>query len=161
AELEPILGAVLDATATWTPWNEARRAAARGGASAAMEGEGGGAPGDLDELLLTLIDAGLLCHDLAPPLVGRPSGAWMCARLTGTAAGESLRRACAHLGAGDLAGGREALGGLPGAQSGRADVHGVLLQGIRGPATLARAPLERAARLAPLLFRLQEALLPP
>ncbi|HVU51393.1 MAG TPA: lantibiotic dehydratase, partial [Polyangia bacterium] len=62
AELEGGLCEILDATERWTAWSAARRAA-----RAFSRGAGGG---DLDELLLLLVDEGLLHADVTPPLVG-------------------------------------------------------------------------------------------
>jgi thiopeptide-type bacteriocin biosynthesis protein len=152
ADLDEGLAAILDATARWTPWAEARRAGARG-----ADG------GDLDELLLLLVDEGLLQADVTPPLVGADAATWMRARLSRlgrTSEAATLRRAQLTLARGDLARGAAALATLPGA-SPAAGVHGVLVHRPRRAPTLARDVVERAAALAPVLFRLQEALAPP
>lgn len=96
-----------------------------------------------DEFLLLLVDDGLLVHDGAPPLVGPPPLQWMAARHP-----EWARVA-------------EALAAPTAASLGAVDepLHAVLVH--EGPVTLSRAAVERAAALAPLLFRLQEALAPP
>ncbi len=149
-DLDAWLGAILDATSDWTPWAVARRAAGRGG--------------DADEVLLALIDEGLLVTDLTPPLVGVAPPLWARARLERLgrrADARTLARATAALARGELALGATLLEGLPRAENAtRArPVHGALV--LEGRPTLARAAVERAAALAPLLFRLQEALAPP
>ena len=153
AELDARLAAILDATTRWTPWATARRAA---GASDAREA---------DELLLLLVDDGLLRTDLAPPLVGPPPARWMCARLErlGRApTARALARAAALLARGQLARGAAALDALPGAGAPRDEaVQAVLVHHPRGRPTLSSAVVARAAALAPLLFRLQDALAPP
>jgi thiopeptide-type bacteriocin biosynthesis protein len=70
--------------------------------------------------------------------------------------------ACARWADGDLAGGRASWADLPG-QDGRdgRDVQAVLIHGARRTPRLARAAVARAARLVPLLVRLQEALAAP
>jgi len=154
AELAGGLGDILDATERWTAWSAARRAA-----RAFSRGAGGG---DLDELLLLLVDEGLLQADVTPPLVGRDASTWMHRRLARLGRAElarSLEAARRALARGDLSRGAEALDSLPGAAA--AQVHGVLVHGPRRAPTLSRAAVERAAALAPLLFRLQEALAPP
>ena len=152
AALDEGLARLLDATATWAPWSRARRAVARGAPDA-----------DGDELLLLLVDEGLLQADVTPPLVGRDAGAWMRARLARLGRGDladALGGALRALARGDLERGGAALAALPGATPGAA-VHGVLVHRPRRAATLCRAVVSRAAALAPLLFRLQDALTPP
>jgi Lantibiotic dehydratase, N terminus len=177
AELDDRLRAVLDAATLWTPWPRMRAAC-------------GGDPGDADELLLVMIDQGLLQTDLLPPLSGPAAGSWMRARLEALERGDLAARldvAQRELARGDLAAGRRALDGLPGgglrvdgARLRRAEsvaggigdpprvpmsnvraVHAVLVLEPRRPPTLPRAAVARAAAIAPLLFRLQEALAPP
>jgi thiopeptide-type bacteriocin biosynthesis protein len=124
----------------------------------------------IDDWLLQLIDQGLLCHDLEPPLVGPPPLDWLHARLrllrTGAPedaawlaeieAGLSRAQdAAARL---DVAGARAALGELPGVAAG-AELHATL--GLTLAGTVARRAVERGAALAPLLFRLQEATAAP
>jgi thiopeptide-type bacteriocin biosynthesis protein len=150
AELDARLARVLGATAQFAPWPSVRRAL-------------GGDPHDADELLLLMIDRGLLHADVTPPLVGPPPVAWMRARLAALGLSDlagRLDRARGDLDAGDLDAGERALAALPGAGAARA-VHAVLA--LRPPRLpeLPRAAIERAARLAPLLLRLQEALAPP
>ena len=154
AELVEPLPAILAAAQQWTPWNDVRAAA---GAHA------GGEPDDVDELLLTLIDDGLLHSDLTPPIVGAAAGAFMRARLDALGevdAARALEHALDALAAGDLARGAAGLASLPGSGD-DAGVHAVLVHRPRRPPTLERAAVERAARLAPLLVRLQDALAPP
>jgi thiopeptide-type bacteriocin biosynthesis protein len=119
AELDERLAAILEAAGAWAPWPAVREAA--------------GGDGDADELLLLLLDDGLLQSELAPPLVGPPPA-------------DHLRQRLAALG-------REAPP-LP-------DDQATLLFDGEGRITLARAAVTRAARLVPLLVRLQEALAPP
>jgi thiopeptide-type bacteriocin biosynthesis protein len=162
AELTEPLPAILAAARSWTPWNDVRAAAAGpGGGSEAVEADDGD---DFDELLLTLLDDGLLQSDLAPPIIGPPPGEHLRARLD--ALGESdatdvLNRANQALANGRLAPGAEALTLLPGGDDDDDGVHAVLVHRPRTPPTLERAAVERAARLAPLLVRLQDALAPP
>jgi thiopeptide-type bacteriocin biosynthesis protein len=133
AEVDPPLAAVLEAAQEWTGWAAVREAAGRG-----FAGEDGAPDGDeLDDYLLLLIDQDLLHADLRPPLVGPEPLAWMRARL-GALPGDAAAEARRQLESPDTA----------------TLVHG-------GQATLARAVVERAAGLAPLLFRLQQALAPP
>ncbi|HLK90005.1 MAG TPA: thiopeptide-type bacteriocin biosynthesis protein [Polyangia bacterium] len=154
AALDARLGAVLAATGRFAPWPEVRARAAAG--------DDGADPADVDELLLALVDDGLLQTDLEPPLVGIPAADHLVRRLTAVGCAseaEAIAAACDVLARGDLAGGRAALGALPGEAS--RDVQAVLVH--RPPRTprLARAAVSRAARLVPLLCRLQQALAPP
>jgi thiopeptide-type bacteriocin biosynthesis protein len=154
ADLDQPLTAILDATIGWTPWPEV-------GAHATSDGLDGDADGG-DDLLLVLIDDGLLQTDLAPPLVGPAPGERLRDRLSAigrTDDAEALEAALAALREGDLARGRRALASLPG-QAER-DVQPVLVHRPRKTPRLERAAVERAARLVPLLVRLQEALAPP
>ncbi len=163
AEVDEVLGRIIAATTRWAPWPEVRHAA-------------GGDADDIDELLVTLIDCGLVLHDLEPPLVTASPYLHLRARLPERGAiGEVARGLdaavdlCAR---GDVVAAREALARFPGARAdGSPDLHGVLVHtGARGPAragqgargfTLDRRAVERAAAVAPLLFRLQEALAAP
>ncbi len=113
AEIDDVLGRVLDGARDWVAWPALRDAAAVD-----------------DDFVFLLVDDGLLVHDGAPPLIGPPPLEWMAAR---------------HPDWSDLA--REE------------PKHAVLVH--EGEVTLSRAAVERAAALAPLLFRLQEALAPP
>jgi lantibiotic biosynthesis protein len=152
AEVDARLGALLDATEDWTPWPTARDSAA----------SAGGEAGDLDELLLALVDDDLLTTDLAPPLVGAPPAVYLRDRLAAMGRADEARAiddACAPLAAGELSVGRAAWAALPG-RSAR-DVQAVLIHRPRKTPRLARAAVARAARLVPLLVRLQEALAPP
>jgi len=154
AELVEPLPAILAAAQQWTPWNDVRDAAGAG-----VEDESD----DADELLLTLVDDGLLHSDLSPPIVGAAAGPFMCARLDALGeadAARALERALGALAAGDLARGAAGLASLPGNDD-DAGVHAVLVHRPRQPPTLERAAVERAARLAPLIVRLQDALAPP
>ncbi len=165
ADLDDRLQAILDLTQRWAPWPEVR-ARARGDDADVGDGDGDGTDAgrdaDADELLLVLIDDGLLQTDLAPPLVGAAPGERLRDRLAAigcTDGARLLETAIAALTDGDLARGRAALAALPG-QSER-DVHAVLVHRPRKVPRLERAAVERAARLVPLLVRLQEALTPP
>jgi len=152
AELVDPLPAILAAAAQWTAWADVRVAA-----SATDE------PDDVDELLLTLVDDGLLHSDLSPPIVGAAAGAFMRARLDALGEGDAARaldQASAALAAGDIARGAAGLSALPGGDD-DAGIHAVLVHLPRRPPTLERAAVERAARLVPLLVRLQDALAPP
>jgi len=156
ADLDDGLAAILDAAAGWTTWPQAH-----GAARAAARGPDAG---DLDELLLLLVDDGVLQADVTPPLVGPDASTWMRARLRRLGA-VSLARAFGQavdaLALGELDYGAAALAALPGAAASDAGVHGVLVHRPRRPPTLERGVVERAAALAPLLFRLQEVLAPP
>jgi thiopeptide-type bacteriocin biosynthesis protein len=132
ADVDPALAAVLEAAERWAGWAEVRAAAGR----AFADEPDGPEAGDLDDYLLLLIDQGLLDFDLRPPLVGPAPLAWMRARLAAV----------------PTAAAAEASARLQPAEA--ALVH-------EGKAVLSRAVVERAAALAPLLFRLQEALAPP
>ena len=153
ADLDERLAAILDATTGWTSWARARRATRT---SDALEA---------DELLLLLVDDGLLKADVVPPLVGATATDWMRARLErlgSRALARDLTRATSLLARGELARGAAALAALPGAgdPEDRA-VQGVLIHRPRRRPTLSSAAVARAAALAPLLFRLQDALVPP
>ncbi|MES1164273.1 MAG: thiopeptide-type bacteriocin biosynthesis protein, partial [Verrucomicrobiota bacterium] len=151
AELDERLAAILEAAGTWVAWPRAREAA--------RDEDGDG----VDELLLTMVDDGLLQTELAPPLVGVPAAQYLIGRLRGLgmeAEALALDAAVRVLRDGDRAGGEAALAGLPGAGGGRA-VQATLVHRPRQPPRIPRAPVARAARLVPLLIRLQQALAPP
>jgi thiopeptide-type bacteriocin biosynthesis protein len=155
ADLDTGLAAVLDAAAGWTAWPAVRRAYRKFARTVDDL--------DLDELLLLMVDQGLLHADLTPPLIGPPPAAWMCQRLEDlprAADIATLGQALASLSKVDLPAGFESLRTLPGA-SDAAAVNGVLVHQPRRPPVLARTVVERAAALAPLLFRMQDALAPP
>ncbi len=203
ADLDARLTRILDACRDWAPWSTVREAATEEGsdeddhadADADTDADGD-ASADTDELLLLLIDDGLLHHDLMPPLVGPPAAAWMAERLATLqprpSVAQTLDEARVALDTGDLAAGRAALRALPGARrdgdgnpasedddsadgdsaetpsvdgagfrDDLPDVSATLVHQPSRPLTLDRATVARAARLAPLLFRLQEALTPP
>ena len=170
AELDARLARILDASGAWTSWR-AMRAAASGESADTTRGspDDDGDDHDTDELLLLLIDDGLLHHDLAPSLIGPPAATWMPGRLAALRPvppeAAALDQLCAALRGGDLDRARAQLHALPGggdAATGAApDVIGTLVHQPARPITLDRTVVERAARLAPLLFRLQEALTPP
>jgi lantibiotic biosynthesis protein len=137
ADLDDVLETVLEAVPT--TWAKLRRR---------LE--------DDDGLIFELIEAGLLVHDLTTPLVGPPPLRWMIERL-GKHAG--LRKIEAALSERDVTTAQALLDSLPGAAT--PELHAVLVHQPRKPPTLARETAERAAALAPILFRLQEALVPP
>jgi thiopeptide-type bacteriocin biosynthesis protein len=147
-EVDDDLASILRATVDWIAWTALRE-------RAHAEGDD-----EIDQWLLTLIDRGLVHHDLTPPLVGRSAGEWMAGRLArlpndlSCALLDPLRAA---LSAGHVAQARAALSDLPGE---RASVQAVLRHHPR-QALLSRRAVERAAELAPWLFRLQEALAGP
>ena len=150
-EADAHLVAILTATRSWTPWPTVRARA-----------ENGADEGDVDDLLLACVDDGLLQTELAPPLIGPPPALHLRDRLTAigrTEEARALEAASAPLAEGDLPRGRAAFSALPGQAS--RDVHAVLVHRPRRPPRLERAAVARAARLVPLLVRLQEALAPP
>ncbi len=160
AELVEPLPAILAAAARWVPWPEARAAART---TAAQHDDDDDGDDDADELLLTLLDDGLLQSDLAPPIIGAAPGEHLRARLDALGeqdAARALSQASAALRDGQLARGAAALASLPGGGAG-SEVHAVLVHRPRKPPTLERAAVERAARLVPLLIRLQDALAAP
>ena len=148
ADLDERLRGVLSAAAGWTPWPAVRAGAA--------DDE------DLDELLLALVDDGLLQTDLSPPLIGPAPARHLRDRLAllgRDADARLIDDAQAAFQAGDLSGGRALWESLPGRAE--RDLHAVLtLRPDRTP-RLERAAVVRAARLVPLLCRLQEAMAPP
>ncbi len=148
----PALAAVLAATKEWAPWP-----AVRGEAQAAQP-----EAGDVDELLGALVDDGLLQTDLSPPLIGPPPASYLRARLAALGQETEVRaldEAAAAFEAGDLARGRALWTALPGRVE--HDVAAVLTFRPPKMPRLERAAVARAARLVPLLCRLQEALAPP
>jgi thiopeptide-type bacteriocin biosynthesis protein len=132
AEVDGPLAAVLAAAEGWAGWAEVEVAAAAGFSSEEETPDSD----DLDDYLLVLVDQGLLEFDLRPPLIGPPPLAWMRARLArlGTPAATEAHDRLEPAGA-------------------------ALLH--QGRALLSREVVARAAALAPVLFRLQEALAPP
>jgi thiopeptide-type bacteriocin biosynthesis protein len=161
AEVDEGLGAVLEAAAAWAPWPAVR---------AALATATGAPDEELDDHLLVLVDDGLLCHDLEPPLVGPPPLAWLTARLAHLPAEtepvlasvrSGLAAAAAALAQTDVGEARARLAALPGAERAPGDVAGVLVHFPRRPLVLSSAAVGRAAELAPLLFALQEAMAAP
>jgi len=172
AELDDALERVVRTCEEWAEWPVVRAAAAAvlgGGDEDEDEQEQEQEQdSDVDEWLLTLIDDGVLVADTTPPLIGPPAEEWMAERLARLSGADDLRRGLestqAALRAGDLAAADARLARLPSGARGRAPgaVHGSLL--FADPSSqvaLSRAAIERAAALAPVLFRLQEALAPP
>jgi len=157
SEVDAVLAAAIEGAQEWTFWP-----ALGGAVEAATSDEAG----DLDELLLLFVDRGVLCHDLAPPLVGQPPVKWLAqrlARLPGEADAvvDPIRRQLHAISPTDLAGTRVALAGLPGASASTTDVTGTLCHRPRSEPMLSRQAVVRAAACAPLLLRLQEALAGP
>ncbi len=133
AELDELLARVLAATARrFTRWSAVARAVGQGD--------------DVDDVLLGLVDDGLLVSDLTPPLVGAPPLDFVRARLA------RMRAPAARALAADLA--------RPMAERARGELHATLLF-PRARVTLDAAVVARAAALAPLLVRLAQALAPP
>jgi thiopeptide-type bacteriocin biosynthesis protein len=158
AQVDDALAAVVSAARGWARWPKVRRALAQAtGLPAGPEGRD-----TLDDLLLGFVDAGLLETDLSPPLVvASPEGHLRrrLAALGGRVAREVLR--AWPTGRGDVVTLRRRLAALPGAgHPSLPELHGVLT--FRpAAATVERAVVERAAGLAPFLFRMQEALARP
>jgi len=164
AHRDDALTALIEACGAWTPWETVRATVAT--AVAADPGE------DLDEWLLTLIDDGLLHTDVVPPLVGPEPGAWMAARLAripeARALAEDFARFRTIARGGDVAGATAALTALLPKQRERGretstptPLRGTLVFTQGAAISLSQAAVERATALAPLLFRLQEAMVPP
>ena len=117
-------------------------------AAAAAGDDDADAADDADELLLTLLDDGLLQSDLSPPIIGAAPGEHLRARLEALGEGDAARalgQANAALADGDLARGAALLAKLPGGDAAAA-VHAVLVHRPRSAPTLERAAVERAAR---------------
>jgi thiopeptide-type bacteriocin biosynthesis protein len=157
SEVDDVLAAVIDRAQGWTPWLVVGEAL-----EAAVSDEAG----DVDELLLVLIDRGVLCHDLAPPIVGQPPAQWLVQRLARFPAEidsvvDPIRQRLLGIPPTDLTGTRKVLAGLPGASASATDVMGTLCLRPRGEAMLSRQAVVRAAACAPLLLHLQEALAGP
>ena len=158
SEVDAVLGAVVECAQEWTSW-----AAVCGAVEAAASDEAG----DVDELLLLLIDRGVLCHDLAPPSGGTAAGAvvrssaWRACRPRSMLSSIRSASDSCEISPTDLAGTRAVLAGLPGASESATDVTGTLRHRPRSEPMLSRRAVARAAACAPLLFRLQEALAGP
>ena len=157
SDVDAVLAAVIESAQEWTPW-----VAVGGAVEAAASGEAG----DVDELLLVLVDRGVLCHDLAPPIVGQPPAQWLVQRLArfpaeARAVADPIRQRLLGISPTDLSGTRAALAELPGANQSATDVSGTLCLRPRGEPMLSRQAVVRAAACAPLLLRLQEALAGP
>jgi lantibiotic biosynthesis protein len=155
-EVDEVLAAVVEHASEWCPWTRLNQA---------MQ-EIAGDEDSADELLLVLVDRGVLAHDLCPPLLGLPCATWMAQRLAalpGALASsiDPIRQALAQFASEPVAEARALLANLPGASRSRSDLIGTLLHRPRSPVSLSRAAAERAAACAPLLFRLQEALAGP
>ena len=153
-EVDSMLAAVIEHAQQWAPWPVV---------SGSVEDAAGDETGDVDELLLLLVDRGALCHDLAPPLVGQPPAQWLAQRLEHLpseteAVVEPIRQGLLRVSQTNLADARAALARLPGASESATDVTGTLCHRLRGEPMLSRSAVERAAACAPLLLRLQEAL---
>ncbi len=111
AELDDRLAAILEAAVEWTAWPRVREAARIGGEDEDGDGDG------IDELLLTMVDGGLLQTELAPPLIGGPAAEHVMGRLRGLgleAQCGGLEAAVLAFEAGDWRAGAAALDALPG-----------------------------------------------
>ena len=160
AEVHGALAAILTATTDWAPWPAVRARAQKAKTGAQTDAEP--APEDLDELLRALVQSGLLQTDLSPPLIGPPPARYLRDRLAALGRAEEVRavdEAEVAFDAGELARGRALWDMLPGRTD--RDVTAVLIQRPRQTPRLDRTAVARAARLVPLLCRLQEALAPP
>ena len=137
---------------SWAPWSDVRAAARRRRRD-----------GDADELLLTLLDDGLLQSDSAPPIVGAAAGSTCARGWTRSARRTRRARSPGDRGAPRPVSSRAARRVSPRSRAAAttAGIHAVLVHRPRKPPTLERAAVERAARLVPLLVRLQDALAPP
>ena len=122
-ELDARLAAILDSANRWTLWADVR---------SRIDDDD---DGDADELLLMLVDDGLLQSDLAPPLIGPPADVYLTRKLA-------------------------AIGAPPSPLVIDRD-QAVLIHRARRSPTLERAAVDRAARLVPLLIALNDALAPP
>ncbi len=168
ADCDALVGAVLKATSRWTPWPKVRIAVA-------PDADENDDMDEVDDLLLTMVDDGLLHFDLVPPLLGPPPANWMIERLGDSRSGaaslsrvpaiaravEQLLRARDAADRGDFAALQATLAALPAALPSANGIQATLIFRPRQAVTLSRTAVTRAARLAPLLFRLQEALAPP
>ncbi|HEY4394128.1 MAG TPA: thiopeptide-type bacteriocin biosynthesis protein [Polyangia bacterium] len=155
AEVRFGLAEVLAVTSDWAPWPEVVARARAGTVD-------GPDAWDADDLLRVYVHDGLLQTDLSPPLVGPPPARYLRDRLAALgreAEAAALDEAEAAFEAGELARGRAIWAALPGRAA--RDVTAVLTQRPRQPPRLERGAVARAARLVPLLCRLQEALAPP
>lgn len=155
-EVDEILAAVIEHASSWCPWTHL----------AETMQEFAGDEESADELLLLLVDRGVLAHDLCPPLVGPPCATWMARRLAGlpeslASLRDPLCQALALIATDSVMDARSRLAELPGASRSSGDLTAILRHCPPRPTTLSRAAAERAAACAPLLFRLQEALVGP
>ncbi|HEX7599820.1 MAG TPA: thiopeptide-type bacteriocin biosynthesis protein, partial [Polyangia bacterium] len=156
-EIDQVLGAAMEHAQNWVDWERVSQAVQE---SALVDADAA------DELVLVLIDRGVLSFDLAPPLVGPPPATWLHHRLAEMPAEldawlDPIRQGLSPLTPTDLAGSRATWAGLPGASLSATDLTGTLRHRPHGEPLLSRRAVERAADCAPLLFRLQEALAPP
>jgi thiopeptide-type bacteriocin biosynthesis protein len=155
-EIDEILATVIEHASPWCPWprlNEVLQDIA-------------GDEDSANELLLLLVDRGVLTHDFCPPLVGPACATWMAHRLAAlpdalASLFDPIRQTLSLIATEPLADARSRLADLPGASRSSSDLMGTLLHCPSRPVTLSRAAAERAAACAPLLFRLQEALSGP
>jgi thiopeptide-type bacteriocin biosynthesis protein len=224
--IDQVVGAVLEGAVDWTDWPTLRRQVmgavveeqgapdSHGGShedSDADSDEDSALADSIDDLLLTMVDDGLLHSDLAPPLIGPLPATWMIERLsrlaprhgdagippidaeiaealldgpdsliaqlataTADAAAGHVAQAASRLAAWSLLWADATRWAPSGAVSAPDDQDGDRNDGFEvaaveailrfdGPSevVVAAAVIERAAALAPLLFRLQEALAPP
>lgn len=155
-EIDDVLATVIEHAWQWCPWPRL------GQAMLDIAGDEESA----DELLLVLVDRGVLTHDLCPPLVGPPCATWMTKRLAAlpdvlAPLVDPIRQGLALDAAESVTDARSRLADLPGASRSSSDLTGILRHRPRHPLRLSRAAAERAVACSPLLFRLQEALVGP
>ncbi len=157
APTDAVLQAAHKGGDTGTPWSRLR-AAARAGFALTDDPIDG--PDELDQFLLWMVDEDVLHTDLRPPLVGRSPLAWCKARAS-TLSDLHLQqvsvfaKACK---AADLKGAQKAAKDAPGSCKTAVLGH---LAFPQAQVQVDRSVVERAAQVAPLLFRLQAALMPP
>ncbi len=152
ADMDDVISTALAATVDWKPWPAVRSALAEAAD-----------PDEVDELLLVMIDDGLLHTDLTPPIVGPDPQAWFLARLEKIPSAwllanqlKELARASADRPLDWEAIDRQSQQ-LPGEGQAAAAFTPTLLFN-EAHFELSRGPVARAAELVPLLFRLQNAL---
>jgi thiopeptide-type bacteriocin biosynthesis protein len=155
-EIDDVLATVAEQAQEWCWWPDLNQA---------MQNVAGDED-SADDLLMVLVDRGVLAHDLCPPLVGPPCAVWMAQRLAALPPSleplvAPIRQSLSQIAAEPVDEARSRLADLPGASRSSSDLTGILRHCPDKPLTLSRAAAERAAACAPLLWRLQEALLGP
>src|SRR5579883_840934 len=162
AAIDPLLDRVLVATQQWARWPSVRSAAAIDDLD----------EGSVDELLLVLLDDGLLVDDLTPPLVGAPPLRASIERLRRRRGAREREVAEALAAIAETLEGRGSpviprireararLDLLPGSGATDGEPLAATLELRPRRMTLARAAVERAAAVAPTLLRLCHAFAP-